>query len=138
MKITFNQGDFDEITIDTSRRDNVVYEKGSLIAYASPFSASGCPLTIGIAITPSGKILHRGWDWSGKGNYYLHTDQADENQFKPDVTPQMCETIAGLFSGRITIDGLQLHPGATVQNFCQIDLLAEEERAGKKIYLERG
>ena len=122
----------DGTTIDTDKRDKIVYKEGGMICKIAPWNYSGCPLTLGITICKDGSILHRGWDWNGDGNHYLHTNEAD-TCVQP--TPEMAETIAGLFSGRILVDGLKIPVGASVQHVCPIDVKAEEKRTGSTIYL---
>lgn len=56
-----------------------------------------------------------------------------EKPFIP--TEAQCNTVAGLFSGRIRFEGLKIAVGATVQALCPIDMDKEEERVGKRIYL---
>ena len=118
-------------TIDLSRRDKVVYEAGSMMCAVSPWGASDIPLTLNIAITPGGAILHRGWSWDAVG-HYLHTKDSPEDV---TVTPEMQATIEGLFSGRITVDGVKVGVGRTVQQICPLNLTAEEARTGAKISL---
>lgn len=120
-------------TIDTHRRDSTVFERGSMIARIAPWSSMGCPLVLEIAITPSGRILHRGWDWSGYGNPYLHVYGGSPSDII--VTPEMCDTVAGLFSGRIKVDELKIAVGSSIQKICPIDLEAEEAKVGHTIYL---
>lgn len=118
-----------EYVIDTERRFGG-YEKGDLICYTSPFF--GIPLTLEIAIRIDGSLVFRKWQWSDGENHYLHTHE------KPDsftATVEQCDTVNGLFSGRIKFEGLKLIVGATVQHICPIDIEREEELVGKKLYV---
>jgi hypothetical protein len=115
------------------------YEADDLICKVAPFF--GVPLTLEIAIRKNGNLIFRKWDFSGTGNAYLHTDEVaesdPENSFIKPFTPtqEQIETVNGLFSERITFEGLRLSPGATLQHICPVDVRAEEKRIGKKIYL---
>ena len=120
----------DEYLVDLDRKFEG-YKEGDLICYCAPFF--GIPLVLDIAIRRDGSLIFRGWTWTQeRGNSYLHTDE------KPGIfysTQEQKETVAGLFSGRIRFEGLKLAVGATVQKVCPIDVKAEEERVGEKIYL---
>jgi len=136
MKVTFEViGSKHEI--DTSKRDSVIFEKGLLAFRFAPFGIQGCPLTLNFGVTREGKIVHRGYDWSGKGySSYIQYDENLLDNKKAEVTDAMKETISGLWSGRIEVDGFRIGVGATVQQFIKgIDVEAEEQRCGKKIYL---
>lgn len=122
------------IEVDTFRRDSEVYVPGGMICEIAPWQSSGCPLTMGICICPDGRILFRGWNWNGSANCYLHTRSKPS---EVQVTEKMAETVAGLFSGRILVEGIRVPVGATVQEICPIDVAAEEMRIGRKIYLNR-
>lgn len=92
-----------------------VYEKGSMLCRVTPWEGHGCPLTLDIAITPTGEILFRGWDWSGSGNAYLHKYNDDI-----EITDDMCDTVAGLFSGRIKFEGIKIAVGKSLLELCPI------------------
>lgn len=111
-----------------------MYRKGGMICEVAPWEASGCPITLDICICPDGTILKRSWKWVGNANFYLHTYSEAKDV---DVTPEMQDTVSGLFSGRIKVDGVKLAVGASVQDICPIDVEAEEKRINKKIYLNR-
>ena len=115
--------------VDTSRPFGG-YQPGDFICSCCPFF--GVPLRLEIAIRANGSIAFRSWDWSGRGNHYLHTNERP-GEFNP--TPEQVLTVNGLFSGRITWEGLKLAPGQTLQELCPIDLAAEQERVGMIIYL---
>lgn len=63
---------------------------------------------------------------------YLHSVSGSKNV---NVTPEMRATVAGIFSGRIKIEGMKIAVGASVQDICPIDVVAEEKRTGKEIFL---
>ena len=109
-----------------------VYEIGSMLCRVAPWDSSGCPLTLDIAITPTGEILFRGWDWAGDANHYLHSYSKPSDI---EETQAMKDTVNALFSGRIKVEGIKIAVGGSVQEICPIDLKKEEELAGKKIYL---
>lgn len=136
MKITINKeyawGINHNVTIDTNRRDKEQYQPGAMIASVAPWSTSGCPLTLEIAICPDGTILHRGWSWCNNANAYLHTHA---NAHDVTVTQAMAETLAGLWSGRLKIDGIKIAVGASCQRICPINLTDEETKSGHAIYL---
>ena len=118
-----------DYTVDLDRQFEG-YEKGDLICHVCPFLK--IPLMLEIAIRADGNLIFRYWEWSFKGiNSYLHTDEKPD-KFTP--TKAQIDTVNGLFSGRITFDGLKLAVGATVQDICPIDLTTEEKRCNKKIY----
>lgn len=120
---------YDDDEVDIGRKFEG-YQPGDLICHVRPFF--DIPLRLEIAIRANGEIVFRSWEFSDKANTYLHTYE------KPDrftATEEQKETIAGLFSGRIKFEGLKLPVGATVQAICPIDVEAEEQRIGKKIYL---
>ncbi|MCE5220140.1 MAG: hypothetical protein LLF98_02435 [Clostridium sp.] len=132
MKIIIKDQYQGDVEIDVRKNyGGKVYEKGSMLCRVSPWSASGCPLTLEIAITPTGEILFREWDWSGLGNYYLHTIVNTDIE----VTEAMSDTVSGLFSGRIKFEGIKIAVGASVQEICPINIEKEERLIGKKIYL---
>lgn len=118
--------------VDMRRIDKLLYVPGGMICNICPWGALKIPLTLSICICPDGDILHRGWSWSNDTNYYLQTNTKSEDV---SVTPEMLDTVAGLFSGRITVDDLVIPVGKTVQEICPIDVSAEEKKIGKKIYL---
>ena len=139
MKITVHK-DFigNDVTIDTDRRDkDVCGPQGSMECVVHP--VFGLPLELEILITPDGKIIHRGYEWGnsgGKGNTYLHVAEHSELIWgKVTPTPEMAETLAGLFSGRIKIDGIKIAVGASPQKICPIALEEEEKRINKTIFL---
>lgn len=124
-----------EYTLDTSRQFEG-YQPNDLICFCCPFF--DIPLRLEIAIRDDGSLAFRGWDWSGRGNSYLHTAKipAPGTAVNPGFAPSAAQvdTVAGLFSGRIRFEGLRLAPGKTLQAICPIDLAAEEARCGKTIY----
>ena len=133
MKITMHDRYDGDITIDMRNRSEKVHEAGGMICKVAPWAASGCPITLGICICPSGEILIRGWEWNGGGGPYMHVKNLSLEEI--NATPEMRETVNGLFSGRIKVEGIKIAVGASVQRVCPIDLEAEEARTGKTIYL---
>jgi hypothetical protein len=109
-----------------------MYRPGGMICSVSPWGSSGCPITLKICICPDGDILVRSWNWDGGDNPYLHVDVIFEDYI--DVTPEMRDTVSGLFSGRIKIEGIKIAVGASVQKICPIDMEVEEAKIGKKIF----
>lgn len=140
MKITFHNYD---ATVDTNDTDQVKYSaemtEGCMILTICPFM--DCPLRLEFAILQSGEILIRSWWWDGRGNHYAHLDEIhtimhENTPLWPIVpTKEMAESLAGLFSGRIRVRGLKIPIGGTPQNYCPIDVAAEEVRLGKTLYL---
>lgn len=131
----------DQYVVDLGRKFEG-YEPGDLICYCNPFI--GIPLKLEIAIRKNGELVFREWKWNDSGYCYLHTDEISEKEFsendkeypKPFIpTKEQCYTVNGLFSGRITFDGLKLDPGASLQKICPINVKREEELIGQKIYL---
>jgi hypothetical protein len=120
------------ITIDFGRKHGDMYRRGGMICTAAPWESSGCPITLNICICPDGESLHRGWEWSGDSNTYLHSITKAE---AVEVTQEMQNTISGLFSGRILVDGVKIAVGSSVQQICPIDHEKEESLIGRKIYL---
>jgi len=111
-----------------------MYRKGGMICRVAPWSSSGCPITLSICICPDGAILKRAWDWvtTSGTNPYLHAISKQEDV---EVTDAMRDTVGGLFSGRILVDGVKIAVGASVQEICPIDLEKEEQVVGKKIFV---
>lgn len=137
----FSNFDGDEYIIDLDRPMDD-YAPGDLICYVVPWGVCDkFPLTLELAIASDGHLKFRSWRWNGQGNSYLHTDEiATPDPEKPwkspfTATPEQADTIGGLFSGRITFEGLRLNPGRTLQRIAPIDLEREEALIGKKIYL---
>lgn len=131
----------DQYVVDLDRRFEG-YESGDLKCYCTPFI--GLPLRLEIAIRKNGELIFRAWEWFKAENYYLQTDEISEKEFnehhdawmEPFIpTEEQIDTVNGLFSGRITFDGLKLAPGASLQKICPINAQREEELIGKKIYL---
>lgn len=122
----------EKYTVKLEERDDIMYVKGGLICHISPWGASGIPLQLSICICTDGGIIHRGWEWSQNINSYLHTNDKPEDIV---VTPEMIDTVNGLFSGRIIFNGLKIAIGGTIQNICPINIEKEEEKIGQKIYL---
>lgn len=119
-------------TVKLGDKDDLMYVEGGMICDISPWGASGIPLRLSICICPDGGILHRGWEWSQNTNYYLHTNDKTEEL---KVTPEMIDTVNGLFSGRIKFNDLKIAVGGTVQDICPINIEEEEKKIGQKIYL---
>lgn len=140
LKENCSSFDGEQYVVDLSRKFEG-YEPGDLKCYCTPFI--GLPLRLEIAIRSNGKLIFRAWEWSKSENYYLQTDEISEKDKehedtwrKPFVpTKEQVDTVNGLFSGRITFDGLKLAPGASLQKICPINVQREEELIGKKIYL---
>lgn len=132
--------DSENYTIDL-RRKSEGREDGDLICYCNPFF--DIPLKLEIAIRKDGKIVFRKWEWVDKWYWRLHTDEISEEDRdewcgykKPFIpTDEQCDTVNGLFSGRITFEGLRLTPDSSLQKICPIDIKKEEKMIGKKIYL---
>src|SRR3989304_5823407 len=138
MKLTVVDQYFGDTNIDTDHKDkNPCGPQGSMECHVHP--VFGLPLVLEILITPNGKIIHRGYEWDdsrGNTNTYLHVSEHSELIWgKINPTKEMAKTLAGLFSGRIKINGLKIAVGATPQKLCPIDLEEEEKQIGKKIYL---
>lgn len=132
LTFDFGYGKDQIVTINLGRQDKEVYVRGGLCCHISPWGYSGVPLELGLCICPDGGILHRGWEWGGDRNPYLHTNEKREDI---NVTPEMIDTVNGLFSGRYDVDGLKIAVGGTVQGICPINVRAEEKKIGKTIYL---
>lgn len=118
------------------------HEHGNLKCYCNPFVE--IPLKLNISIRKNGDIIFQGWEWTDKGYCYLQTDEISEKDFnkqpvswrKPFVpTEEQIDTVNGLFSGRITFEGLRLDPGSSLQKICPINVKREEKLTGQKIYL---
>jgi hypothetical protein len=143
MEITVKNSHGEEIIINMSRQAETNHPRGSMVCNVHP--AFGVPIKLTIAIAPDGKIYNRGYEWDADcidykkeadTNTYLHVDQWwEDNMGKTTPTQEMAETLSGLFSGRIKIDGLKIAVGGSCQRLCPIDLGAEEKRIGEKIYL---
>lgn len=129
LKDMFSDFEADQYVIDTNRQFGG-YEPGDLICYVSPFF--DVPITLNLAIRKDGALVFRSWEWSKKGNWYLHTNETPD---KFQATAEQCDTVNGLFSGRIKFEGLKIDVGGTVQDICPINLSEEEKRFGKRIYL---
>lgn len=121
--------DSDEYLIDLDRKFEG-YENGDLICGLTPFYPM--PLRLEIAISRNGNLKFRAWKWVNGCNNYLHTYQKP-NEFT--ATPEQIDTINGLFSGRIKFEGLELAIGKTVLDLARLDIEAEEQKCGHKIYL---
>ena len=106
------------------------YEIGDLVCYCTPFF--GVPLKLEIAIRVNGDLIFRKWDWSLDRIRYLYTYEKPD-KFIP--TQAQCETVNGLWSGRIKFEGLKLDVGETVQDICPINVEQEEQLLNKKIVL---
>lgn len=117
----------DEYVVDT-RRPFEGYEPDDLICNITLFDN----FRLEIAIRKTGLLIFRSWTIDKDGNSYLHTYEKP-GDFIP--TKEQVDTVAGLFSGRITYEGLKLAVGGTLQKICSIDIEKEEERMGKTIYL---
>jgi len=117
----------DEYVVDLHRPFGG-YESGDLICDITLFDI----FLLNIAIRKDGSLIFRSWSVTNNGNPYLHTS-ATKDDFTP--TEEQINTVAGLFSGRICFEGLQLAVGASVQAICPIDVAKEEARIGKTIYL---
>lgn len=118
----------DQYVLDINRKFGG-YQDGDLICKISPFF--GIPLTLEIAIRKSGELIFRKWYFSEGENSYLHTSESKDFP----ATDEQKDTVNGLFSGRITFEGLRLSPGGTLQDICPIDIAREEKLIGKQIYL---
>lgn len=105
--------------------------EGSLIIFGFPFWS--IPLKLEIAISKDGTLKFRKWEWdtAHTTNQYFHT-HAISDSFS--ATPEQIDTVNGLFSGRITFEGLKIPIGATIQGVCPINKEREEQLIGKKIY----
>lgn len=129
----------DQYVVNLSRKFEG-YEPGDLKCYCNPFIE--IPLKLEIAIRKDGGLVFRAWEWKNGGYCYLQTDEISEkdNNNKPWKTPfiptkEQIDTVNGLFSGRITFEGLKLSPGASLQKICPINVKKEEQLIGEKIYL---
>lgn len=131
----------DQYVIDLSRRFEG-YEPGDLKCYCNPFLQ--IPLKLEIAIRKNGELVFRAWEWTDNGYCHLQTDEISEKDFnkhpvswrKPFVpTEEQIDIVNGLFSGRITFEGLRLAPGSSLQKICPINVNREEKLTGQKIYL---
>ena len=83
-----------------------------------------------IAIRANGDLIFRKWDWSEDRIRYLYTYEKPD-KFIP--TQAQCETVNGLWSGRIKFEGLKLDVGETVQDICPINVEQEGQLLDKKI-----
>lgn len=131
----------DQYVVDLSRNFGG-YEADDLKCHCNPFL--GIPLKLEIAIRKNGELVFRAWEWCEGGYCYLQTDEISEKEYeekgkeypKPFIpTKEQIDTVNGLFSGRITFEGLKLSPGATLQKICPINVRREEQLIGEKIYL---
>lgn len=116
------------------------YEKGDLVISGNPFSSDLFPLSLQLAIRINGDIIFRSWSFSTSANSYFHTNEKSEkncNEFAPafKATPEQIDIINGLFSGRITYEGLKIAIGDSIQHICPINIKKEEKLTGNKIYL---
>ncbi len=128
MKIAFFKEDhgprFDEeqYIVDVTRPTGSA-EAGDLVCYCTPFRA---PLRLEFAIRANGELAFRSWKFinENKLNPTLHTDaysvrEAGNKGFVP--TEAQIDTVNGLYSGRITFEGLHLTVGSTILGICPID-----------------
>lgn len=120
-------GEFYEV--DVSRKMEP-YTPGDLIAYVDPFF--GIPLRLYFAIRSNGTMAFRAWEISNGQCTYVHTTETQDHF---TATPEQIDTVNGLFSRRLTFEGLYLAPGKTLQDICPIDVAREESITGEKIYL---
>ena len=122
--------------IDLGKRMVDYDGQGSIKCTVAPFI--GIPLTLEFAILKDGGIAFRHWAWNGGGNHYVHTSATNDPQDRwnyVDPTPEQIDTVNGMFSGRILVEGLKLAPGKSLQQVCPVDIEAEEKRANKKLYI---
>ena len=124
------------VTVDIGKRMEDYDHQGSIICKVAPFI--GIPLTLEFAIAKDGKIAFRHWEWNGGGNQYVHTDATNDpadkwNYIEP--TAAQIDTVNGMFSGRVLVEGMELSPGKSLQQICPVDVEAEEKRANKKLYI---
>lgn len=130
-KETLSPFDGDQYVIDTDRTFGG-YKQGDLICHCYPFF--DIPLKLELSIRTNGDLSFRSWKWDDKqiNNRYLHTFEKPKN-FTP--TAEQCDTVSGLWSGRIKFEGLKIAVGATVQDICHVNVAREEQLLNKKIYL---
>lgn len=120
----------DKYEIDTNRAFGG-YKKGDLICHCNPFL--DVPLKLELAINPNGDLSFRKWEWTDKpNNQYLHTFETPQ-KFTP--TAEQCDTVSGLWSGRIKFEGLTIAVGGTVQDICPVNHEREEQLLNQKIFL---
>jgi hypothetical protein len=138
LKLTIQNDFHNVVTIEVQKQQHVIYPAAcpdSIFLCAKPWNIEGLDVTLHVAIGTNGNIKYV-WSFDRKrANNYLHLDEdyAEYNQ-KVAVTDKMMETIEGLFSGRIKIDGLRISVGATAQ-LRRLNLEEEEKRCGQSIYL---
>lgn len=128
-KKPFCNFDGDEYIVDLDRAFGG-YQKGDLICFIQPWLEM--PLVLYLAIRTDGSMVFRSWNFSDRGNTYLHTYEKPE---KFTATPEQIDTVNGLWSGRLRFEGLKLPVGMTMQHICPIDVQAEEKLTGRKIYI---
>jgi len=130
--------------VDITRRadDGYAEDMNRIPCFIDPFH--GIPLQLQIFIMSDGSLKFRAWEWKCKdplyNNGYLHVNEDEltnygHKEFHP--TPAQKETVLGLLSRRITWEGLNLSPGATLQkavgDLTAEDIAAEENKAGKRM-----
>lgn len=134
-KITIHDDYIGDYTVDLERKSEG-YQKGDLICFTNPFF--NIPLRLEIAIRADGNIIFRNWSWEeghNPNNQYLHTNEKP-NGISPFIpTEKQIDTVNGLWSGRITFEGLKLPVGGSIQDICLIDVKKEETLINDKIFL---
>lgn len=108
------------------------YEPGDIIIQGNPFGTNDkLPLELCIAIRKDGSLIFRSWKFKPV-NGYFHVDNICNNIIPTD---QQIDTVAGLYSGRINYEGLELSLGKTLLQLCPFEVREEEKRINKKIFL---
>jgi hypothetical protein len=138
MKITIHDEYQGEITIEVSQWPHKIYPAAcpnAVLLCAKLWDIEGLNVTLQVAIGTDGCLKHA-WTFEPKrANGYLHLDPDYEEHNKCiRITDGMMETIEGLFSGRIKIDGLHIPVGASAQ-LRKLDIEAEQKRSGHPIFL---
>lgn len=127
-----NRFDGEEYEIDLDRKFEG-YAPGDLIISGAPFDVTGVfPLSLEIAIQKNGTLTFRSWDFGIEANNYFHVRETVSTK---EPTAAQVATVNGLFSGRLTFEGLRISIGSSVQKLCPIDVKLEEDKTGRKLYV---
>ena len=123
----------DEYEIDLDYMNFNRDMRGCIRAQCAPIF--GLPITLNVDICPDGHVEVCNWCFDGNTNRYLHVSSIWKD-VKP--TEAQRETVLGIFSGRVRVEGLKLAVGKSLQDLCDItaaDLQAESNRVGSQILL---
>lgn len=137
MEITI-KNEWENITINIKSNQREIYPavcQNSLFLVCKPWGNENLNIYLKIAISTSGELKHVWTTEEHNANRYLHLDDHYESyNNEVEKTDKMLETIEGLFSGRIKIDGYKVAVGATAQ-IKKLNLEREEEKINEKIYI---